>query len=79
MRSVLTFLVVAGLGCGGGTDGGGTSGGTGGGSTSSTTTTFCCSINSRSFDCPDQAAVQKCANLDNPDPSDCTRRSTSCR
>lgn len=45
----------------------------------STTTTFCCSINGRSYDCPDQSSVEQCANLDNPDPSRCTRRTSSCR
>jgi hypothetical protein len=54
-----------------------------GGATSSTTTTtqtssFCCSINRVSYDCPDSAAVDRCANLDNPDPSSCTRRSSAC-
>ncbi len=41
-------------------------------------TTYCCSINSRAYDCPDQAAVEQCANLNGPDPSRCSRRASPC-
>ncbi|MCU0698741.1 MAG: hypothetical protein MUC96_19745 [Myxococcaceae bacterium] len=74
---LLSFLCACGVDPGPSGGGGGSSG-TGGGSSSSSSASFCCSINSTSYDCPNQAAVEKCANLSNPDPSDCTRRSARC-
>jgi hypothetical protein len=80
-RVIIAFVVSFAVACGvapepSGSEGGSASGT--GGSSSSSSTTFCCSINSTSYDCPNQAAVEKCANLSNPDPSDCTRRTARC-
>jgi hypothetical protein len=61
---------------GGGTTGGGTTGaGTTGGTTGSSLTIYCC-LNGSYYDCPSQAALDKCIPpnfMGTPDPSACSR------
>lgn len=48
------------------------------GGTSSTSSSYCCGLNGEYWDCPSSKALDRCADLDNPDPSDCTKRTKAC-
>ncbi len=54
-----------------------TSGSSSSGSNSGGTSKYTCSVNNITYDCPDQASLDKCGDLKNPDPSDCKQRSSS--
>ena len=62
---------------GGGTTSGGSSSG-GSSSSSSSSTSFTCCINNTYYKCPSQAALDRCGNFTNPDPSGCAQQSGSC-
>jgi hypothetical protein len=64
-----------GSGGGGSSGGGGGSGGSSGGGSSSS---FTCCINDTYFICPDMAAMNKCSDFINPDPSQCAKQSDPC-
>jgi hypothetical protein len=79
MHKYAMILMLA-IGCGDGGGGGSTTtgGGTTGGGTTGRQVSFSCCINGSYFDCPSQAALDKCIPpnfMGAPDPSQCTRNS----
>jgi hypothetical protein len=69
LKNLALVVFVGAMSCGGGTS-------SSTGSTTSSSTTFDCCLNGQYYSCPSHSALDKCGDLNAPDPSECTRDSS---